>query len=672
MARQIKVDIDVNTKKGQTQVKNLSGSIKNLTNSSSTGLNKLKNSTSGATKGFSMLKAALPIAAVGILAKKILNLVDSVAKAGDQFNKMSARTGVSVEKLSALGFAAEQSGTNIGTLEKGLRYASDVMLDFSNGTGTAKKTLEALGITVTDSNGNLKKTPDFLMEVADKMKNMTDETKRVAYASEIFGAKAGTQLLPLLRLGSKGIRELTDEAKEAGIVMTTQEAQISADYVDAVNKMGKSWQSVVKIVGLELMPVLKDVIEDTTAWTSANRGLMKEKISEFIDNVTKAANNLWAIVSYDPAILEFGILGLIIWGKKGAALIGGLAHVGKAVWNIGTAITYAKNGMIEWSDLAGANFKELETMINGVEKKLLNIRDINNTSGRDFLFPKPTIGPTKENAAKLTSTGGDTPDVVVEKETTEKITEELNKRFEIGHTLLQGDFEAKAELRAYYDENELKMAEDLDEGKRLLAEENAAKMKEIETSIVNNMTDGFMDMIEGTKSASEAFGDMAKSIMSDISRMIVKMLVLWVVQKLVGIASGGGGAATGVGGSSSVMTGAPASMGSMWTGANGGLLNGGFQKFANGDPNVSSPTLGLIGEGQYNEAVIPLPDGRSVPVNMKGSGGGKNIENMNINITALDAKSFVELARKNPQAIVQPFIEAINGGNRSLIQAVRV
>jgi hypothetical protein len=51
--------------------------------------------------------------------------------------------------------------------------------------------------------------------------------------------------------------------------------------------------------------------------------------------------------------------------------------------------------------------------------------------------------------------------------------------------------------------------------------------------------------------------------------------------------------------------------------ANGAVWTGGFQAFANGG-TVSGPTLGLIGEGKYNEAIVPLPDGRSIPVQMRG------------------------------------------------------
>ena len=33
----------------------------------------------------------------------------------------------------------------------------------------------------------------------------------------------------------------------------------------------------------------------------------------------------------------------------------------------------------------------------------------------------------------------------------------------------------------------------------------------------------------------------------------------------------------------------------------------------------------MVGEGKYNEAVVPLPDGRTIPVQMKGGTGTANV-----------------------------------------------
>ena len=47
------------------------------------------------------------------------------------------------------------------------------------------------------------------------------------------------------------------------------------------------------------------------------------------------------------------------------------------------------------------------------------------------------------------------------------------------------------------------------------------------------------------------------------------------------------------------------------------IFTGGFTPFANGGV-VSQPTFGLIGEGKYNEAVVPLPDGKSIQAHVAG------------------------------------------------------
>jgi len=64
--------------------------------------------------------------------------------------------------------------------------------------------------------------------------------------------------------------------------------------------------------------------------------------------------------------------------------------------------------------------------------------------------------------------------------------------------------------------------------------------------------------------------------------------------------------------------------------ANGGVVKGGFRAFANGG-TVNKPTLGLVGEGKYNEAVVPLPDGKSIPV--IGNAGGATENNVTVNVT---------------------------------------
>lgn len=90
--------------------------------------------------------------------------------------------------------------------------------------------------------------------------------------------------------------------------------------------------------------------------------------------------------------------------------------------------------------------------------------------------------------------------------------------------------------------------------------------------------------------------------------------------------------------------------------AKGGILPGGFKPLQHGGI-ITKPTLGLIGEGPYPEAVVPLPGDRKIPVRFEGGRPGQTVI---ININAVDARSFEELCRRNPGAIVQPVLENIN------------
>lgn len=74
--------------------------------------------------------------------------------------------------------------------------------------------------------------------------------------------------------------------------------------------------------------------------------------------------------------------------------------------------------------------------------------------------------------------------------------------------------------------------------------------------------------------------------------------------------------------------------------ANGGIMSSSgslpLMKYANGGV-ANKPQLALFGEGRMNEAYVPLPDGRSIPVTMKGdaattAGAGQQINSVMIEI----------------------------------------
>jgi hypothetical protein len=101
--------------------------------------------------------------------------------------------------------------------------------------------------------------------------------------------------------------------------------------------------------------------------------------------------------------------------------------------------------------------------------------------------------------------------------------------------------------------------------------------------------------------------------------------------------------------------------------ANGNVLQGGFQAFANGGI-VKGPTLGLVGEGRYNEAVVPLPDGRKIPVDLGGSSGGDIATSIVVNVSNGQSSSETsgtqgnQLARELEGAVKQVILKETRPG----------
>jgi hypothetical protein len=98
----------------------------------------------------------------------------------------------------------------------------------------------------------------------------------------------------------------------------------------------------------------------------------------------------------------------------------------------------------------------------------------------------------------------------------------------------------------------------------------------------------------------------------------------------------------------------------------------GFKLFANGGV-VHGPTLGMIGEGRYSEAVVPLPDGRTIPVQMRNSASRdllnerssgaavSPILSMSFQSTRFGGKDYVDVEQLE-QAMAETERRAVRGG----------
>jgi len=161
------------------------------------------------------------------------------------------------------------------------------------------------------------------------------------------------------------------------------------------------------------------------------------------------------------------------------------------------------------------------------------------------------------------------------------------------------------------------------------------------------MTTGVASLISGTASAKEVFASflqrVGQALSQAASQMIATYIAIGIAKMFAGLGGGGGNPAGSGGGISDILPGASKYMGgadaagnlapNLMGFANGGIVSGGFRAFANGGV-VSGPTLGLVGEGKYNEAVVPLPNGKSIPVQFSGERSARDMMSRNAQAVA--------------------------------------
>ena len=201
------------------------------------------------------------------------------AKAGDVVDKISARTGVSAETISQLGFAAEQAGTNIETLEKGFFGLSRAYFDAGRGTLEAVEAFEILGHSVESLEGL--SPEEMFLEMADGLAGVEDMSKRGAIAQKIFG-RAGRQLLPMLAGGAEGLKEMREEADRLGLTLDTKQARSAAQFTDAWNRVKRTLGGAMIQIGAALAPLLirlsntvANFVARLIEWVRANQGLIR-------------------------------------------------------------------------------------------------------------------------------------------------------------------------------------------------------------------------------------------------------------------------------------------------------------------------------------------------------------------------------------------------------------
>ena len=195
-----------------------------------------------------MAFAGMGLAGVTYVTKRFIDL-------GDAMNKMSARTGATVEWLSAMSFGAERSGATIEMLEQAIRKLNKAIAEAQNGNRTPYEVFRKLRIDPSSMEFKSMDAGAQFELVARRLNEVQSQAEKTRLAMALF-EEGGVMLLPLLG----DIDKLKQKAKELGIIMTKEQADSAAALLDAWTNFKYQLNAIFMSLGEAIAPALKQVV----------------------------------------------------------------------------------------------------------------------------------------------------------------------------------------------------------------------------------------------------------------------------------------------------------------------------------------------------------------------------------------------------------------------------
>jgi hypothetical protein len=254
----------------------------------------------------SKLKIIGPLAAAAGAAFAV-NMVRSVANTADALGKLSTRTGVAVEDLSRLQYAASLSDVSTQELSGGITRLSRSMSDAASGTGEAGKAFEAMGITVKEQDGTLRNQVDVLNDIADRFASYEDGAQKSALAQQIFG-RSGTQLITVLNGGSQALKSMGEESDRLGNTIDQKTAKAAEQFNDNITRLDAAVGGLSRQIAGPLIQSLADLtsgmfaafMQGETFFGSMEKGLKRLSAAKDIQEAEKRVAAL--TIEYDKAL----------------------------------------------------------------------------------------------------------------------------------------------------------------------------------------------------------------------------------------------------------------------------------------------------------------------------------------------------------------------------------
>lgn len=311
--------IELLAQNGLTMTQILDGAAKStvaMANATGADFGTAANIATGAMQAFNLEANDLTTVADGITGVLVTSkfTADDYAMALSNAGAIANSTGVSLQDFNAIIAATAfnfTSGSDAGTSLKTL------LQRFANPTDEAKAAMQNLGISIFDSNGNMRDMDDIVGQLNKAFSGMTEEQKANT-AAVIGGADASRTLLGLAGMTSEEFDTLSKRVNANGQAMKS-----AATRVDSLSGAWQIFQGVTEAVQIQVGDLFLPVLRQVTSWFTDTATRVGPMVVAFFGQV---AQGIQGLIAFGSMLVErfqqFGPGGLLAGlGLEGGALL---------------------------------------------------------------------------------------------------------------------------------------------------------------------------------------------------------------------------------------------------------------------------------------------------------------------------------------------------------------
>lgn len=257
------------------------------------------------------------------------------AKAADDLADLSMVTNIGVEDLQAYAYVGDILGTDLETITGAQTKLTRSIAEAHAGNKDAIQSFQELGVSIYDTEGNLRTADDIFWDVLDALGKIEDPVLRDALAMQLMG-KSAQDLNPLIKAGSEEIQKYMDKAKELGLVMSEEQVTALAELNDAWSTLKFQFGAVGNIIAATLAPALQGLIDSVSA-----------KLPEVTQNLADMVN---AFLELDPQAQAFILSAIGLLAALGPIIL----VLGKVAAGISAVIGWVSGIIAAFSTAGGA------------------------------------------------------------------------------------------------------------------------------------------------------------------------------------------------------------------------------------------------------------------------------------------------------------------------------